>query len=866
MKSSIFAAAAAALCCLGLLSGCGGGGAGSPPASGNTPQVAPPTATIKADSGATAGASGTALQGTVGTQIVLESASTAAAGATITGYQWTIVSKPDGSRISLSAATSSSTSFVPDVGGSYSLQLQVTDSVGQTATQIVAIAVSVGPPVAVIVAKVVFGDTSSVRPAQAVATGAVITLDASAALAAAGADNPVAISWALTAAPAGSSSSLVTTAASAHFTADVTGEYQVTVHASHAAGDYVDVVYVFDAAPPPTAVLVAQSGTSGNGSFAAYVNYSIVLDASGSTGPAGDTLTKGWSWSSKPAGSLAQLSAATGNLVNFTADVAGDYVVTLRVIDTNTGVVAAFTETIHATVGPTAVVTGNASPVPVISAPTFVAAPGEVLTLRGSGSYEPGGGTLTYLWSVASRPAGSSASITTPTAQNVTFTPDVAGAYTVTLTVSDTQGYSSQQTATINVGAYAPIAIVDQPSVNVLLGGAIQASAALSYDPDSLPLSYSWSVDARPSGSTATIASPANAVVSFTPDVAGSYSLTVTVGNGTVNSVATVAVTAFAASSGTIPLTYLPLQAAYSRATDKLVIVSTNPNALHIVDPTAATDVNVALPTGVKALALSPDGKLAAVLHEGVVSLVDLQSPALIKSSLTGGSQTMVAVNNAGLLYLLGQTGGQWVTPPITIEDGRTGTFITPGYSPFAVSYGTMNGIYSDVNNKLFVIASGLSPAEIYHIDLDPSSGNTVGSGQAPYWGDYPMAAPLWLSGDQSLLFTAAGTYFSTANLAYVGTFSTSVLSMSHSLVTQEAAVLPSSSIWGSPTQYPSAYKRFTGSLLFPAADVPLPLLGGQQSYGLQIFHNSTGGHVMVVQTGTSQANGAGANYFVIVR
>jgi hypothetical protein len=75
------------------------------------------------------------------------------------------------------------------------------------------------------------------------------------------------------------------------------------------------------------------------------------------------------------------------------------------------------------------------------------------------------------------------------------------------------------------------------------------------------------------------------------------------------------------------------------------------------------------------------------------------------------------------------------------------------------------------VNHKLFVIASGLSPSEIYNINVDPATGNTTGYGQAPYWGDYGMFAPLWLSGDQSLLFTAAGTYFSTSNLNYIGTF-----------------------------------------------------------------------------------------------
>jgi hypothetical protein len=441
----------------------------------------------------------------------------------------------------------------------------------------------------------------------------------------------------------------------------------------------------------------------------------------------------------------------------------------------------------------------------------------------------------------------------------------------VTLAVTDAQGNSSQLTATINVGAYAPVAIVDQPQASVLLGGTVHVSAALSYDSNSLPLTYSWSVDARPSGSTAAIAAPTASSLAFQPDVAGTYTISVTVSNGTLSSVASVAIAAFSASSGTVPLSYLPLQVAFSPASGKAVIVSTNPNALHIVDASAATDVSVPLPTGVKNLALSPDGKLAAVLHEGVVSLVDLPSATILKSSLTLGSQTMVQVTNAGLLYLLGQTGGQWVTPGITIEDGKTGNFITPAVN-FNESYGTMSGIYSDVNNKLFVIAGGLSPSEIYDIVLDPSSGNITSSGQAPYWGEYSMFAPFWLSGDQSLLFTAAGTYFSTSNLTYVGTFNLggSVQSVSHSSALQEAVVLPA--INGSPyynatpAQYPASYKRFTGSLLFPAADVPLPLLGGAQSYGIQIFHDSTGKHVMVVQTGTSQVNGNGALYFLIVR
>ena len=38
------------------------------------------------------------------------------------------------------------------------------------------------------------------------------------------------------------------------------------------------------------------------------------------------------------------------------------------------------------------------------------------------------------------------------------------------------------------------------------------------------------------------------------------------------------------------------------------------------------------------------------------------------------------------------------------------------------------------------------------------------------------------------------------------------------------------------------------------------------QSYGIGIFHDASARHVMLVQTGTSEENGAGALYFLIVR
>jgi len=310
-----------------------------------------------------------------------------------------------------------------------------------------------------------------------------------------------------------------------------------------------------------------------------------------------------------------------------------------------------------------------------------------------------------------------------------------------------------------------------------------------------------------------------------------------------------------------VSLGYLPFQVNFSKSLNKAIIISTNPNALHIVDPKTASDVSVPLPAAVKSMSLSPNGTLAAVLHEGAVSLVDVNLGTLLNSSATNGSQTDAFVSSTGQIYLTGQTGGQWVNPCFTVLNGFNGTVLQTT-SCVGQIYGTTKGIYSDLNNMIFTISEGLSPAQIYAISVDPANGNVGTATGSPYWGDYSMSDPFWLSGDQSLLFTAAGTYFQTANLQYRGTFGVPVLSMSQSTTAQEAVVLQGYNHTGNT--YPSVYKRFTSSLLFPADDVSLPTIGGLQTYGLYIFHAADDSHVLVVQTGGSQQNPVGASYYLV--
>ena len=97
-------------------------------------------------------------------------------------------------------------------------------------------------------------------------------------------------------------------------------------------------------------------------------------------------------------GSAAALDDPATPTPRFTPDVFGDYVVQLIV---NDGLVDSAADTV-------VIGTGNTAPVARAGADRTVAA-GAVVELDGSGSTDVDGQTLTYAWSLATVPAGSTA-------------------------------------------------------------------------------------------------------------------------------------------------------------------------------------------------------------------------------------------------------------------------------------------------------------------------------------------------------------------------------------------------------------------------------------------------------------------------
>ena len=82
----------------------------------------------------------------------------------------------------------------------------------------------------------------------------------------------------------------------------------------------------------------------------------------------------------------------------------------------------------------------------------------ETVHLDGSSSSDADGDSLSYSWSLMTRPAGSSAALSSTNAVQPTFTADVAGSYTVRLIVNDGTVDSAPDTVTISTVNSAPVA------------------------------------------------------------------------------------------------------------------------------------------------------------------------------------------------------------------------------------------------------------------------------------------------------------------------------------------------------------------------------------------------------------------------
>ena len=83
---------------------------------------------------------------------------------------------------------------------------------------------------------------------------------------------------------------------------------------------------------------------------------------------------------------------------------------------------------------------------------------GTTVTLDGSGSSDIDGDALTYQWSLVSKPATSTATLSDPSGVTPSFTIDVFGDYVMQLVVHDGMVNSAPDTVTISTLNSPPVA------------------------------------------------------------------------------------------------------------------------------------------------------------------------------------------------------------------------------------------------------------------------------------------------------------------------------------------------------------------------------------------------------------------------
>ena len=440
----------------------------------------------------------------VGDVVVLDGSGSTDPDGDVLTFKWAFGLKPPGSQAVLDDPNSLNPTFIPDVPGTYTVTLRVSD--GQEQSQFDAVRIST----------VNVAPIADAGDDQTVHVGELVTLDASGSTDSDG--DLLTYSWVFESMPAGSTAVLSEpNGLNPSFVADVPGNYIVSLVVNDGTVDSEpDTVMISTVNLAP----IADAGED----QAVYVGDLVTLDGSGSSDPDGDPLTYRWAFTVVPEGSDANLDDPNSVNPTFTVDLPGTYVVSLVV---NDGTEDSEPDTVT-------ISTINVAPIADAGEDQAVYI-GDLVMLDGSGSWDPDGDSLTYSWSFTAVPDNSTTTLNNPNTAEPNFMVDVPGTYVIGLVVNDGTVDSGPDTVSVSTINVAPTADAGDDQ-SVYVGELVILDGSGSYDPDGDALSYNWAFTSVPDGSTAVLDDPTSVNPSFTADVSGMFVLSLVVNDGTVDS------------------------------------------------------------------------------------------------------------------------------------------------------------------------------------------------------------------------------------------------------------------------------------------------------------------------------------------
>ena len=169
-------------------------------------------------------------------------------------------------------------------------------------------------------------------------------------------------------------------------------------------------------------------------------------------------------------------------------------------------------------------------------------------------------------------------------------------------------------------------------------------------------------------------------------------------------------------------LNFKIVDAQYSPQLNRVVMISTNPNQLHVYDAIAKLDSVVSLPVAPLSLSVAPSGLHAAIGHDAWVSYVSLSPVAVIKTIPVGYVATSVLLGLGDYAYTLPN---RWVRISNGL-DGRRPNSSDPYYGVRARIHPNGQVAYA-VNGSLY---------EKYDVTTVPpnDAGHTGVSGCSSFW------------------------------------------------------------------------------------------------------------------------------------
>ena len=254
-----------------------------------------------------------------GSLVVLEGKDSVDANQDQLTFLWAIISKPQASNVTLTSSVGPTTTFLPDVDGTYLISLLVDDGNDQ----------SIMDEVVIGSASINSAPIANAGPDQSVLTGATVLLDGSAS--SDSDQNDLTYQWSIFSLPSGSDS-LISDADSviASLNTDIDGIYELQLRVSDGQIAHSDRMLVTS-----TSINLAPIANAGQNQ---QVNTgdTVLLDGSNSQNEDNDALTFEWILISTPENSSAILNSSSAISPTFTTDVDGTYVVQLRVSDSTT--------------------------------------------------------------------------------------------------------------------------------------------------------------------------------------------------------------------------------------------------------------------------------------------------------------------------------------------------------------------------------------------------------------------------------------------------------------------------------------------------------------------------------------------------